>query len=110
GVLIVAVAAQAINGALFWNFGLLFAVGRARMVAALAVFMMAVQIAALVPLAATLGAQGAALALLISTVAYNAVLTVAGVRALRRPGPRQVPTKRELAGPAAPITSAREPV
>jgi O-antigen/teichoic acid export membrane protein len=99
-VLVLAAIAQAVNGALFWNIGLLFAAGRAGGVAVVAVLGTLVQLGLVVPLALFFDANGAAAALLVSYTVTNAVATVLAIRALgwpRKPAPTSVhPTPTSL--------------
>lgn len=82
-VLIIVAAAQALNGALFWNAGVLFAAGRSRSVSVVAVGGAIVQLALLVPLVRAYEEIGAAVALCTSVAVANIVATVLAVRALR---------------------------
>jgi O-antigen/teichoic acid export membrane protein len=75
--------AWAIDGALFWNASLLFADGRARVVAWIAGATAATQIAALVPLTLALGPTGTALAFLVSVAVANTLYTIFALRALQ---------------------------
>lgn len=92
-VLVVLAAAQAVNGALFWNTGLLFAAGRAGVVSAVALVGVLLQVGLLVPLAALFGADGAAMAFLASYVVTNVVTTAVGLRTIERlQPPARIPT------------------
>ena len=83
GVLVASAVAWAIDGALFWNASLLFADGRARVVAWIAGATAATQIAALVPLTLALGPTGTALAFLVSVAVANTLYTIFALRALQ---------------------------
>jgi O-antigen/teichoic acid export membrane protein len=79
----VAVVSQAVNVGFFWNGAFLFAIGsaaRAARIYLLSLAALAVLLAVLVPLA---GAEGAAVALLCSTVLVNGGMTAASIRLLR---------------------------
>ena len=88
-VLVLAAIGQAVNAALFWNVGLLFAAGRAGIVAVVAVVATLIQIALLIPLTVFFDANGAAGALLASYVVTNIAVTAAALRVLGWPGGRQ---------------------
>jgi len=88
-VLIVVSAAQAINGAVFWNTGLLLAAGRAGIVTLVALFGIALQVSLLVPLVVLYDANGAAGALLATYAATNVVTTVLAIQALTRLRPAE---------------------
>lgn len=83
-VLIIGGFAFAINGALFWNTGVLFAAGRASLVAKVAVAGAVLQVIVLIPGVLRLEALGAAIALLISFGLTNAALTMLASRELSR--------------------------
>jgi O-antigen/teichoic acid export membrane protein len=83
-VLILVGAAQAINGAVFWNTSLLFAAGRSGLVTAVSLIGMAMQVGLLVPLALRFAADGAAGALLATYATTNLIITVLGIRTLSR--------------------------
>jgi O-antigen/teichoic acid export membrane protein len=101
-VLILAALAQAVNGVLFWNIGLLFAAGRAGAVAVVAVAGALIQIGLLVPLAAFFEANGAAAALLASYVVTNVAATVLALRVIGwLKGAGQTPELRESPLPAS---------
>jgi O-antigen/teichoic acid export membrane protein len=85
-VLILGAVALALNGALFWNIGALFATGRSRTVAALAVAGAVTQVGFLVPLTIAFDAEGAAVAFLISMLWTNVVMAVLAFRAARAEG------------------------
>src|SRR5207245_8052743 len=87
-VLVLAAIGQAVNAALFWNVGLLFAVGRAGIVAVVAVAATLIQIALLIPLTAFFDANGAAAALLASYVVTNIAATAAALWVLGWTGGR----------------------
>jgi O-antigen/teichoic acid export membrane protein len=76
------VLARAIDGGLFWNASLLFAAGRARAVAGVAIAAAAVQTALLFPLTLGFEATGAGLAFLVSVALANALNTTLAVRVL----------------------------
>ena len=84
-VLIVGAIGYAINGALFWNVGVLFASGRAAAMSKISVAVALVQIAILAPLILTFDATGAALSVGLSSTMANVVTTMLAVRALRQP-------------------------
>ena len=88
-VLVAGAAAYAINGAAFWNIGVLFAAGRARAVAVIAVTGALAQVALLVPLVLALDATGAALAFLGSMALSNLLMTILALRVIARPGRRE---------------------
>jgi O-antigen/teichoic acid export membrane protein len=83
-VLIVGAAAFAFNGAVFWNIGVLFAAGRAGVVAVIAVASALTQVVLLIPLVLVLDATGAALSFLGSMALSNLVATVIALRVLAR--------------------------
>ena len=83
-VLVAGAAAFAINGAVFWNIGVLFAAGRTQVVAVIAVTAALTQVALLIPLVVTLDATGAALAFLGSMALSNLLITVIALRLLAR--------------------------
>jgi O-antigen/teichoic acid export membrane protein len=83
-VLAAGATAYAINGALFWNIGVLFAAGRARSVAAIAIVTALMQAALLVPLVVAFDATGAALAYLVTMALTNLVATVLAIRVTAR--------------------------
>jgi O-antigen/teichoic acid export membrane protein len=82
-VLALACLAQVVNGGLFWNVPLLYACKKARTAARIYVANLAVLIPVLVFFTSRWGANGAALALLISMVGVNAGATIAATRLLR---------------------------
>ena len=84
-VLVLVGVAQAMNGVLFWNTGLLFAAGRSGIVSLVAVSGTLLQLALVVPLIATWDATGAAVALFVSLVVSNLVLTALAIQSLRSP-------------------------
>jgi O-antigen/teichoic acid export membrane protein len=82
-VLLIGIAAQVISGTVFWNSALLLAARRARLASrsyAAAALLLAVLLPILIQ---AYGAEGAALALLISTLAGNLMLTIAAIGLLR---------------------------
>jgi O-antigen/teichoic acid export membrane protein len=82
-VLLIGIAAQVISGTVFWNSALLIAARRARL-ASQSYAATALLLAVLLPtLIEAYGAEGAAVALLISTLAGNLMLTVAALGLLR---------------------------
>jgi O-antigen/teichoic acid export membrane protein len=81
-VLILVSIGQAVNGALFWNVGLLYATGRSGIVAVVALIGLVVQISLVALLVPSHGADGAAIALLSSLIATNAVATALCLRVL----------------------------
>jgi O-antigen/teichoic acid export membrane protein len=74
---------QAVNGALFWNTGLLFAAGRAGIVTIVALIGIGVQVGLLVPLVAIWAAGGAAAATLVAYIVTNTVATIAALRIMQ---------------------------
>lgn len=90
-VLILAALAQAINGAMFWNIGVLFAAGEARAVSRLAILGVLIQLASLPPLVLALEASGAALAFLISIATTNLLVGWQAIRTLVRRSPTGPP-------------------
>jgi O-antigen/teichoic acid export membrane protein len=80
-VLILVGAAQALNGALFWNVGLLYAARRSGGVAAIALAGLVLQVVLLVPLVLLFNANGAAGAFLASIVVTNAAATILALKA-----------------------------
>jgi O-antigen/teichoic acid export membrane protein len=96
-VLVLAGIGQAVNGIFFWNTGLLYASGRSGSVAAIAVVGAATQTALLVALVPSFGADGAAVALVITLIATNIVATLLCWRVLQEP-----PASR----PSAPVTDS----
>ncbi len=95
-VLILGALAHAVNAGLLWNIPTLYATGRARVVARLAVAAAAVQMLTLLPLVTAYDASGAALSLLLSMVVLNVGATVRAVSALREP----------VHAPVSPLTNA----
>lgn len=83
-VLVLCAVAFAINAAVFWNVGVLFAVGRAGVMARVAVVVAMSQVVLLVPLVEHSGATGAALALLLTMTGANIAMTWLAVAHLRR--------------------------
>ncbi|HXE99968.1 MAG TPA: oligosaccharide flippase family protein [Solirubrobacterales bacterium] len=83
-VLAAGAVAFAINGAVFWNVGVLFAAGRARTVSLIAVITALTQATLLVPLVLALDAEGAALSFLVSMVLANLAMTAVALRLLAR--------------------------
>ncbi len=97
-VLAAGAAAYAINGALFWNIGVVFAAGRARAVAVIAIAGALTQGLLLVPLVLALEATGAALAFLATMALTNLAATIVAIRAIAAADHRQ-PMARDRAGP-----------
>jgi len=85
-VLILVAAAQVVNGVVFWNYPLLYASGRAGLVAGIALLGGFVQTALLLALIPSSGAVGAASALLVSQVLVNVAATIYALRSLQEPG------------------------
>jgi O-antigen/teichoic acid export membrane protein len=79
-VFVIAVLAQVVNGALFWNASLLYAAGRAATVSRVYLFSITALLVLLVTLAGTVGRDGAALALLLSTIIFNVGMTVVAAK------------------------------
>lgn len=96
-VLVLAAAAQLVNGLVFWNVGLLFAAGRSGSVALIAVASAIVQVGFLVPLVIVYGASGAAAALLMSTLVSNIIATLLSMRVLASPEPALAQHREEAA-------------
>jgi O-antigen/teichoic acid export membrane protein len=93
-VLVLVAIAQAVNGALFWNVGLLFAAGRSGTVSLIAVVGAVLQGALLVPLVVFFDANGAAAAFLATMVGTNLVAALLALRVLGRAddtGPKPAP-------------------
>jgi O-antigen/teichoic acid export membrane protein len=84
-VLILVAVAQAVNGVVFWNYPLLYASGRAGLVAKIALLGGVVQTAVMLALIPSFGAIGAASALLASQAVVNAAATIYAARSLQRP-------------------------
>lgn len=82
-VLLLALSAQVVNGALFWNSALLIAARRANVASRSYVATGLLLVVLLPVLIRTLGATGAAIALLTSTVCGNIMLTVGALRMYR---------------------------
>lgn len=90
-VLVAGAAAYAINGAMFWNIGVMFAAGRARAVAVIAIGGALTQVVLLVPLVLAFDATGAALSFLGSMAMSNLVTTVIALRVVARSDPTTEP-------------------
>lgn len=103
-VLVLAALAQAVNGALFWNVGVLYVSGRSNLVARVALAGAATQLLLLPPLVATLDADGAALSYLVSTLGTNLVALYWAGAVLRRTNGEAAP--RHQPGPE--LTAPRE--
>lgn len=84
-IFVLGVAAQAINGALFWNSPLLMAAGRASVSARLHVVGMVALASLIVPLVDRWGGAGAAVGILMFISFVNVGSTISAVRLLRRP-------------------------
>lgn len=84
-VLVVGALAHAINSGLFWNGGLLFAAGRSAFVSRLSIAAAVLQVGILVPFVLLWGADGAALALLVTFLATNLIATRSALQVLRSP-------------------------
>ena len=82
-VLVLAVLGRVVNGTLFWNSPLLYALKRAKAASAVFVVTSVLFTPLLIVCADRWGATGMAAALLFWTVAVNAGLSVAAIRALR---------------------------
>jgi O-antigen/teichoic acid export membrane protein len=85
-VLAAGAAAFAINGAVFWNVGVLFAAGRAQTVSRIAVITALTQAALLIPLVVALDAPGAAISFLASIALSNLAATVIALRVVEPNG------------------------
>jgi O-antigen/teichoic acid export membrane protein len=103
-VLVLVALGQAVNGALFWNIGLLYAAGFSNRVAAIGALSVAVQIGLLVPLVARFGADGAAFALLVSVLVTNMAATLFSIRLLLGP-----PARLRSPDGESPILTAERP-
>lgn len=90
-VLILACLAQVVNGGLFWNIPLLYACKKAATAARLYLVNLAILVPLLLFLTKVFAANGAAAALLISTVLMNIAATLVATRLLRDPVPRVQP-------------------
>ena len=88
-VLAAGATAYAINGALFWNIGVLFAADRARSVAAISIVAAVMQAVLLIPLVVAFDATGAALSYLMSMALINLVATVLALRVAARGSDRR---------------------
>jgi O-antigen/teichoic acid export membrane protein len=105
-VLVLSGVGYAVNGALFWNVGVLYAAGRSGVVAVVALVVVGLQTALLAALAPFYGANGAAVALLVGMVASNALATLLSLRVLSDktdpvPEPSAERAHVPLAGPSA---------
>jgi O-antigen/teichoic acid export membrane protein len=100
-VLALAIVAQTINGALFWNDSLLYAVGRARVAARGYLVSVIACLPVLAGLASVWGANGAAVAILLSTLMSNTWLTLGAVRFMASAA-SESPTATEIAAPSGP--------
>jgi O-antigen/teichoic acid export membrane protein len=103
-VLVLAAIAQAVNGALFWNVGVLYVAGRSNLVARIALAGAAAQLLLLVPLVTTLEADGAALSYLVSMLGTNLVAVWCAGAVLRRPNGEATPRHQ----PAPELTAPGE--
>ena len=102
GVLIAGAIGQAINGAVFWNVGVLFASGHAAAMSKISIVVAVAQLAMLAPLILAFEATGAALSVCLSSALANAITTVLARRALRSAAPAAGATttvKRRTAEP-----------
>jgi O-antigen/teichoic acid export membrane protein len=106
-VVVLAGLAQAVNGALFWNQGLLFVTERSRLVARLALLGMAIQLTLLVPLVEAWGANGAAVSFIASMTITNVAAAWLGLRELSRAAPRAGPEEGEAVAIAEELAAAR---
>ena len=84
-VLVLVATAQAVNGALFWNVGLLFAAGRSGIVSLIALLGTVLQVGLLIPLVVAFEANGAAVALLVTLTTTNLAAALISIGVLRRP-------------------------
>jgi O-antigen/teichoic acid export membrane protein len=100
-VLVLAGIAQAVDGVLFWNVGLLFAAGRSRRVSRIVLGGTALQIALLVPLTIAYEASGAAIAFCVTTILTNLVLAAFAISALVESGSTPDLGAARLATPSA---------
>jgi O-antigen/teichoic acid export membrane protein len=101
-VLVLGAIAYAMNAALFWNIGVLFAAQRAAYVSKVAVVGFILQTALLVPLAAALGAAGAAATYMLSVVVTNSLITRGALQSLREEtAPRRLRPRVAAASMAA---------
>lgn len=107
-VLVLAGAAQVVNGIVFWNYPLLYACERANVVARVSVAGALVQVVALALLVPPFGATGAATALLVSQMMINIVATALALRALKRPAREDRPKAADaLIADVAPLSTGR---
>jgi O-antigen/teichoic acid export membrane protein len=84
-VLVLLAAAQAVNGVLFWNVGLLFAAGRSRVISLISLLGAGLQAVLLIPLVIVFEASGAAAALFVTMVGANIAATVLAIQVLNDP-------------------------
>ena len=82
-----AVAAQVVNGTVFWNDAMLYTAGRASAVTKIFLPSVVVLLALTIVLGERWGANGAAVAVLVSSLLTNVGLTIAAARLLRQRGP-----------------------
>ena len=82
-VLVLGAATQALYGLVFWHSTLLFAAGRTAPMSVVSVAAAVVHVLAMLVLVPPLGADGAAIALLISQALVNVALTTLALRTLR---------------------------
>lgn len=87
-ILVLAAVAFAINGTLFWNVPLLYAMGKPGTMTRVALLGLAVQLGLLAVLVPPFEATGAAVAFLVSTVLTNLAATLAALRTLAPRTPR----------------------
>lgn len=83
-VLVLIGTGNAVSAVLFWNASLLFAAGRARLVAWISVATAVLQVGLLIILAPAFGATGAAVATCISLILFNLLSAYIGAGVLRR--------------------------
>lgn len=87
-VLAIAAVAHAVNGTLFWNVSLLYAMGRPEAVTRVALLGVVAQVGLLAILVPPFAATGAAVAFLVSIVLTNALATASCLRMASGPGPQ----------------------
>lgn len=100
-VLVLTAVAQAVDGALFWNVGVLFAAGRSRSVSLIVIGGAVLQLGLLVPLTVLFDANGAAIAFCVTMITTNLVLAASAMRVLAGASPSQEPGPTQLAAPPA---------
>src|SRR5688500_11949926 len=97
-VFVLALVGNVFQAAVFWRTSLLYAVGRANVISAVTLPVVALEIAGVLLLAPEHGAEGAAAAFGVGVGLNSVALSVAAVRALRSEDPPRAPA---IAGSAA---------